>query len=104
LAGGQLLAALLAACRATPELAAFDQSQGCEPALVRWTGHIGYRVRYRGSPTCKLLLEHRLRVDVLRQGVLDPAREGVHDRLGDPVDAAVDVRGADHGLGHGRKD
>ena len=80
LAGGCLLGRLLARPRAPAQLPALDQRRRRVAALVVGPGRLDQFIGYRGPPTCKLLLEHRLVVDVALRGVGDPFGERLDDR------------------------
>jgi hypothetical protein len=97
---GLLLGVLLAAPAAAAELAALDARHDRVDALVRRPLLAGDLVVHLCAASGEQLLQRRLEVHGVLQGLLDLRAEGLDDRLGGPLVAGVQVAGADHGLDH----
>src|SRR5438552_7573804 len=70
-----LLGCLLAGTRAPAQLSPLDDRRRGEETVVVGADRVDQEIGYRHPLTCKLLLEHRLVIDVLLEHVLDPAGE-----------------------------
>ena len=88
LAGCGLLGGLLARPRAPSEFEFPHQRHRGEQPLVRRTRSVGHGIRYRCPPTCQLLLQHGLVVDVPLQHVVDPFGEGSDHGFGGAIEPA----------------
>src|SRR5439155_14480492 len=93
-----LFRGLLRAARPDADLLPVDRRRASEAPVVRRALDLDDRVADGAPPPRERLLELGLVVDVARRGIFDPARERVHDRGLDRLEAVLQEEGRERRL------
>src|SRR3954469_25613688 len=94
----RLLGRFLRAALPDARLLPVDVGRAGEGAIVRRPVDVEHGVADRLATARERLLKLCLEVDVARERVLDPGREGIDDRLLDLPEAVLEEKGGERGL------